>query len=219
MRPAPSGPIARAAARPLISAIIAYALFLTIGLLVSRRPPVDFDRAARALEGHGNLIAWILTWSLYAYWLLPVCVVLVIAAIIFQAWRARIVVTIVTMVVSWGASDLFQRTFMRARPLAWVVKHETAPSYPSTHATLAIAFYGFWFYLILRSELSRPLRTWLSAALAALIVGIYWARLALGAHYPSDLAGGFLLGFAAINVAIAICLVLRVELFPGFLGE
>ncbi|MBV8727822.1 MAG: phosphatase PAP2 family protein [Candidatus Eremiobacteraeota bacterium] len=218
MQPAPRSPITRAAARPLILAIIAYALFLSVGLLVSRRPPVDFDRAASALVGHGNLIAWILTWSLYAYWVIPLCVVLIMLALAFPAWRARVGITILTLMVSWGASDLFQRTFMRARPLAWVVKHETAPAYPSTHATLAIAFYGFWFYLILRSELNRTARIWLACALAAMIVAIFWARLALGAHYPSDLAGGFLLGVAAINLAIAICLVLRIELFPDFLG-
>ena len=203
----------------MISAIIAYALFLAIGLLVSRRPPVDFDQAARALVGHGNLIAWILTWSLYAYWLIPLCVLLVIVALVLPTWRARVIVTIITLLVAWAASDLFQRTYMRARPLAWVVKHETAPAYPSTHATLAVAFYGFWFYLILRSELTRRTRLILAWMLAVLIAAIYWARLALGAHYPSDLAGGFLLGFAAINVALTICLVLRIELFPGFLGD
>jgi len=180
---------------------------------------VDFDQAARALVGHGNLIAWILTWSLYAYWLIPLCVLLVIVALVLPTWRARVIVTIITLLVAWAASDLFQRTYMRARPLAWVVKHETAPAYPSTHATLAVAFYGFWFYLILRSELTRRTRLILAWMLAVLIAAIYWARLALGAHYPSDLAGGFLLGFAAINVALTICLVLRIELFPGFLGD
>ena len=219
MQPAPRRAFTRAAARPLITAIIAYALFLAVGLLVSHRPPAGFDRAARALLGHGDLAAWILTWSLYGYWLIPLCVALVALAALFAAWRARVAVTVATLLVAWGASDLFQRTYQRARPLAWVVKHESASSYPSTHATLAIAFYGFWFYLILRSELTRITRAVLAWALALLVVGIYWSRLALGAHYPSDLAGGFFLGFAAMNLALAICLVLRIELFPGFLGE
>ncbi len=188
-------------------------------MLVSHRPPVDFDRAAQALVGHSDLIAWILTWTLYGYWLMPLCLVLVIAALVFPAWRARVAVTIVTLLVAWGASDLFQRTFMRARPLAWVVKHETAASYPSTHATLAVAFYGFWFWLILQSDLTGKARAIFACALALLVAAIYWARLALGAHYPSDLAGGFLLGFTAINLALALCLVLRIELFPGFLGD
>ncbi|MBV9278072.1 MAG: phosphatase PAP2 family protein [Candidatus Eremiobacteraeota bacterium] len=171
------------------------------------------------IVNHGSLTAWILTWSLYAYWLIPLCLLLVIVSLIFPTWRARAITTIVTLVVAWGAADLFQRTYLRARPSLWVVKHETAWSYPSTHATLAIAFYGFWFYLILRSELPRSARVVLACILAALIAGVYWARLALGAHYPSDLAGGFLLGFAAINVALAICFVLQIRLFPGFLGE
>ena len=219
MQPAPSGPIFRAAARPLAIAIIAYVLFLAIGLLVSHKPPVEFDRAGRALVGHGSLIAWILAWSLYVYWLVPLCVVLVALAVARPALRARVAVTIVTLMVAWGASDLFQRTFARVRPLDWVVKHETAWSYPSTHATLAVAFYGFWLYLLTRSELSRSARLWWTVILGAFIAAIYWSRLALGAHYPSDLAGGFWLGVTAINVALAICLVLRVELFPGFLGD
>jgi len=219
LQPVPKRALNRAAARPLVIAILAYALFLVLGLYVSHRPPGDLDRSARELVGHGDLAAWILTWTLYAYWLMPLCAVLIAIAIALPRWRARVAVTIATLVVTWGASDLFQRAFMRPRPLWWVVKHETASAYPSSHAALAVAFYGFWFLLLLRSELPRAVRAWGAAALGLLVAAVYWARLALGAHYPTDLGGGFLLGIVAVNVALAICLVLQVELFPGFLGD
>ena len=35
------------------------------------------------------------------------------------------------------------------------------------------------------------------------ILGIGWSRLALGAHYPSDLVGGYLLGLGVLTVSTA----------------
>ena len=152
-------------------------------------------------------------------WLVPLGVVLIVIAAVRPQWRARIAVSLILVWVMWGASDLLQHVYMRARPLDWVVKHETAFSFPSTHATLAVAFYGYWAYMLKRSEL--PARTALVASelLTALVIAILWSRLALGAHYPTDLLGGVLLGTAGIGVALSVCAFLRIRLYPGFLGE
>ena len=203
-----------AAARPLVIAIICYALFLLLGVYVSHRTPGVIDLWSRALVRHGDLTAWVLTWTVYAPWLVPVCLGLAALALVQPQWRARVVLSLSLLVVMWGASDLFQHVFMRMRPTDWIVKHETAYSYPSTHATLAIAFYGLWAFLVWRSELAQRWRVAISSALCALIVAILWARLELGAHHPTDLAGGILLGLAGINVALAICAFFEVRLSP-----
>ena len=65
-------------------------------------------------------------------------------------------------------------------------------SLPSDHATLAFALaFGFW----LRPPSGMPR---LYAPLLAVAVAVGWARVFLGAHYPSDIAGGALVAAVAV---------------------
>lgn len=75
------------------------------------------------------------------------------------------------------------------------IDHFSGLSYPSGHAgssslTCAALLVLWW------PALSNPWRV-VAVALAILIPAASgWSRLSLGAHYPSDLAGGYLLGVA-----------------------
>ena len=177
-------------------------------------PPSDFDLSVRWFTGDASLTAWVLTWALYMYWLGPLCVLLLLFAWRFPRWRPAVVATTASLLVTWFLSDAFQHFYHRPRRLDWVVKHETAFSYPSTHASLAVAYYGFWAYLILRSSLPALIRYGKPVALLGLILGVFWARLALGAHYPTDIIGGALLGFAVVSAAVAVAYRLNVQLPP-----
>jgi undecaprenyl-diphosphatase len=82
---------------------------------------------------------------------------------------------------------------------------EADRSYPSGHATTGIAFYLALFMLVLDAHVvPRPI--WIGAliGLGACSVGIPWSRLALGAHYLSDVAGGLLLGAGWLFVLLAL---------------
>ena len=102
--------------------------------------------------------------------------------------------SLVTLLLCWGAVDLAQHLFARPRRLDWVVKHETSFSFPSSHAAIATGFYGLWAWLVARCTL--PGRAVIAGLLVALVLAICWARLALGAHYATDLIGGILLAGA-----------------------
>lgn len=207
------------AARALLLAIIAYALFLGTGIVAAHAPPAPFDVASHVLIGHGALVAWILSWALYMQVLAPICLILILIAIARPAWRVRIVVSLAVLLVMWFASDQLQHVFMRPRRLDWIVKHETAFSYPSGHATLAVAFYGYWAYVFYKSELPLRVRLWGAAFLTLLVIGVLWARLALGAHYPSDVIGGTLLGTSGVCFAVAVCRFLQMPLEAGTPGR
>lgn len=200
------------AIRALLFAIVSYALFLTIGIFVAHAAPGKLDMWSHSLVGHGSFIAWVLTWALYVQWLGPIGVLLVVVAILRPNWRARIAVSLVVLLVMWFAADQLQHVFMRPRRLDWIVKHETSFSYPSSHATLAVAFYGFWAFLLFTSELPQRVRLWGAGLLVALILGVMWARLALGAHYPSDIVGGAMLGLSGASFAVAVCRFVQVPL-------
>lgn len=85
----------------------------------------------------------------------------------------------------------------RARPVADLYGGPDAFSFPSGHAAVNVAMWGFFAFLASR-EL-RPLAGAVVAAVAAgLVVLIAFSRLYLGAHWFSDVAAGIAFGSAWI---------------------
>jgi membrane-associated phospholipid phosphatase len=189
----------------LINAVVAFGVFAWLGSYVTHGgEPALFLSWERALLNHSTLIAWWLTWSCYVYVLGPAAVVLIVVAWRAPSWRGRIAFSLVMLLLCWQGADLFQHLFARPRRLDWVVRHESAFSYPSSHAAIAFGFYGLWAAMIGRSELSRRVRAVAAPLLVALVPGICWSRLALGAHYLTDLIGGALLACALLSAALAV---------------
>ena len=108
------------------------------------------------------------------------------------------------LLLCWRGADLAQHYFMRPRRIDWVVKHESAFSYPSSHAAIAVGFYALWAAMLATSDLPRRTRATAAACLLVLAIAICWSRLALGAHYFTDLVGGALLAAALVAAGVAI---------------
>lgn len=73
----------------------------------------------------------------------------------------------------------------------------SAFSFPSSHASLSVAVYGFLAVLVAR-ELT-PARRWIPyVTVAMLVIPIVFTRLYLGAHWLSDVLGGLALGLACL---------------------
>jgi membrane-associated phospholipid phosphatase len=191
--------------RAILLFMLALVLFAVLGERVVRHgEPAAFIGFERALLDRSTLVAWWLTWTCYVQVLVPICLVLLGLAWRLPAWRARILIGIAVLVLCWRGADLFQHIFARPRRLDWVVKHETSFSYPSSHATIATGFYGLWAVMLHTSELRAPIGRISAFLLLIFALAICWARLALGAHYLTDLAGGALLGIAVVSAVLAI---------------
>jgi membrane-associated phospholipid phosphatase len=182
---------------------VALVLMFALGRAVGRNPDPDWLLVTEASwVNHSTLIAWWLTWGCYMYVLVPVCLILIGVAFFSRPWRARTPFAIVSLLLAWRVADALQKYFMRPRRLDWVVKHETSFSYPSSHASIVFGFYLLLAVFVWQS----PLRYRRGAAvlLALLGFGIIWSRLALGAHYLTDLVGGALLGAAVVGVLASL---------------
>ncbi|MGC2129270.1 MAG: phosphatase PAP2 family protein [Candidatus Aquilonibacter sp.] len=193
----------------LAIAVVLFAVFLMLGRAVDHAPdPGWLMFAEMQWVNHSTLIAWWLTWFGWIDILLPLAILLIAIAIRFPAWRSRVIFAIVSLLIAWQGTDLFQHLFARPRRLDWVVKHETAFSYPSSHTAIATGFYLLLAVFVARSTVrgAAPLpgRAWFASAIAALALGIMWSRLDLGAHYLTDVVGGVLWG-GAIVAALAAC--------------
>jgi undecaprenyl-diphosphatase len=183
-------------------AIGAWVLFLLLGRGVGRAPdPGWLMQAEIQWVNHATMFAWVITWFGFFQVLLPLAIVLTIVAIAVPPWRSRIAFAILSLLIAWRGTDAWQHFFARPRRPDWVIKHELSFSFPSSHATIATAFYLVLAIFIARSTL--PGRAWIAPAVAVLAVAIMWSRLALGAHYLTDIVGGFLWGCTVVGVLAA----------------
>lgn len=91
-----------------------------------------------------------------------------------------------------------------AEPVVAVFDHPGDASFPSGHVTAAVIFAGFLAALVILSpQKSRAVKVGAgaSASVAVGLVGL--SRIYLGAHWLSDVLGGFLIGGAALVVVVA----------------
>jgi len=189
----------------VLVAAVAFAAFLALGLAVDRwGEPALLLAFDRAIVNHGTLLAWWITQVGRFYMLAPLVVALLVAAWLLPAWRARILFSVVMLLLCWRGADFFQHLFARPRRLDWFVLHEMSYSYPSTHAAIATGFYSLWAWLFARSQIARSARLAVTGFLCLVALAICWSRLALGAHYVTDVAGGALLGLVFVAAGLAI---------------
>lgn len=185
--------------------IVAFVAFDVLGFFVrGHDEPAAFAILQQTLLNHGTLIAWWCTWLGYAYVLVPLCVLTLVIAWRAPIWRARALIAVGSLLISWQGADLFQKLFERPRPIDWVVKHETAFSYPSSHAAIAFGFYLLWALWLLGSDLPPVPRRLGALGLLVAALAICWSRLALGAHHTTDILGGALLGTGVAAIIMAL---------------
>lgn len=137
----------------------------------------------------------------------PVFALLAAAAVSFYgeytgSWQLMIA-GVVTALAALLASSL-KFVLRRKRPLtdyAAAMFFKTY-SFPSGHAAASISCYGLVVYLCLTS--GNPLIIATGAVLLPIVLSIGISRVYLGAHFPSDIIGGWFFGGLGLLVAIWI---------------
>jgi membrane-associated phospholipid phosphatase len=191
-------------ARLLIAALLCVLAVLALGAFVAHRTPTRLDVEAGALRGGGVPLALFFTGL--GRW--PVLLGLSIAAggvaLALRTSVAPVLILFGTQVVSQGANALVKLGFHRTRPDAWLLIQEKDLSYPSGHAVTSIVFFLGFALLAWHSALPRPLAFAVVVACAICVAGVPWSRLALSAHYATDVLGGLLFGAAWLCVALVV---------------
>ena len=176
-----------------------------MGATVSGRAPLRLDVEAVALRGIATPLAAAFT-VLGRAW--PITAVALSAAAVTFARHADlrpVAFVAASQVLSQTALAASKRAFRRVRPVGWLLRQEPDLSYPSGHAATAVVFYGWLTALALHDRTLSHAATFAVAAPPAVCVpGLPWSRLALGAHYATDVLGGVLFGVAWSCAAIAL---------------
>lgn len=189
-----------------IVALACFALFFTLGAFVSSRPPTKIDLAGAAFRGEFTSVAAFFTALGRTYALVAVSLLATAIALAARSSIVPVVAILVSQVSSQGVVAAIKPIFHRMRPDHWLLYREKDFSFPSGHATSSIVFYAALALLAWRSPLPRPIVATATSAAAICVVAIPWSRLALGAHYATDVTGGLLFGTGWLCVVLAIAL-------------
>ena len=117
--------------------------------------------------------------------------------------RSRLVLPmLIASASAQGLAYLGKFAFQRPRP-AFALLEQAGHAFPSGHASISIAFYGFLCFAALQRCGTWQARVnWVFAAVTlALIIG--FSRLYLGVHYLSDVLAGYVVGGLGLLLGIA----------------
>lgn len=106
------------------------------------------------------------------------------------------------LICSFVLNQITKLIFSRNRPIGINLIEESGFSYPSGHAMVSMAYYGFIAYLIYKKLKNKSTKTILIITLIFTILLIGFSRIYLGVHYLSDIIGGFLLSIVYLMIYI-----------------
>jgi len=129
----------------------------------------------------------------------------IIVSAILWIWKKRnyIMYLWLVLVAEGIFSYLGKLLIHRDRPSNPVYLEHTF-SFPSGHAMVAVAFYGFLAYILIRDIKNWKTKVNIFFITLVIILAIGFSRLYLGVHYVSDVWGGYLLGFLILTTVTAL---------------
>lgn len=114
---------------------------------------------------------------------------------------------IIPLLITVAGAEVFtaisKDIFHRPRP-ELAIYIEKSFSFPSGHATIAVAFYGFFTYILIRAFPKWKTKVNIFFVSLSIILLIGFSRLYLGVHYVSDVWGGYLVGALWLIIGISI---------------
>lgn len=147
--------------------------------------------------------------TFWGEWPIVLAVVAIISFIIFR--RLKMMPALILWFATIGSAidaHILKALVHRPRPIISIIENSSF-SFPSAHATLAAACYGFIIYLAAMHAKNKRLRKVIIIGGSIAVALIAISRLYLGAHYLSDVVAGLLLGGAWLAICIYIFKIIK----------
>lgn len=147
----------------------------------------------------------IFTWiTVLAKWQI-ITTSVIATSIILWLWKKKTyIIPLWVTIAGSGLSNLIGKmAFHRHRPEVALYTENTF-SFPSGHSTIAVAFFGFIIYILLRRAQKWEFKINIFFGGLVLIMAVGLSRLYLGVHFLSDVWGGYLLGLLWLVIGIVI---------------
>lgn len=152
-------------------------------------------------QGLYTFYRWIT--ELGSFWFLLLAS-LITVGVLRKFYHQRFLITmfIVTMIGTSSLTLLLKQFFGRERPNVIEALDGVGYSFPSGHATGAMAFYGFLIFLVAISHQTRLLKVILTSIFVLIILNIMMSRVFLHVHYFTDIIAGATLSFVWLGISI-----------------
>ncbi len=150
------------------------------------------------------ILAWRVSWledmflfiTAFGAWYIAAVIAFLLAVYFWKkGYQPYIFPLVLSLAASSTTTFLLKHFIARPRPVGVALYIEDLSSFPSGHATVAAALYGFLTYFLYK-KLSGAKRWFALVGGAFFILLIGFSRIYLGVHYLSDVAGGYLVGGA-----------------------
>ncbi len=192
---------------PRIVLFGAVALFAVLAVCVAAGAADDIDNAMRnAIHGIASpavtAAARHVTMFGSTLVLVTLCAVASVTLLLLRR-RTDAALLIGVLAATMLTNSLLKLVFERVRPDAYYGDVLSTFSFPSGHSAFACAFYGTLAVLLMPYIPSRPARVALVTGMSLLIGAIGLSRIYLGVHYPTDVAGGYLVAITCMAVVYA----------------
>lgn len=153
----------------------------------------------------GPELAKVFLWiTLLGKWQIVIGSAIIVSAILWL-WKKRDYIIYLWLALASGEIlNYFGKLLIHRNRPANPVYMENSFSFPSGHAMIAVIFYGFLAYILIRHLKSWKQKVNVFFANFIVVVAIGFSRLYLGVHYVSDVWAGYLLGFLVLIMATSI---------------
>jgi undecaprenyl-diphosphatase len=188
-----------------VAAVACFAACAALGAYVRAHPASRLDALAVRLRGRATRLAAFFTRLGRWYAVLGLGILAALVAQLTGSGALLVVALLVSQILAQGVISRVKALVRRPRPDRWLVRFEPDLSYPSGHSATSIIFFLPLAYLALHARFVPPLvADSVAAALGACVIGIPWSRMALAAHYATDVIGGILFGGGWLCATLAI---------------
>ena len=108
----------------------------------------------------------------------------------------------INIILNVLSNQMLKNIIQRPRPDHIKLIVQSGYSFPSGHAMISIALYGFIIYLIAKKPYNKYIKIISISLLTLLILGIGCSRIYVGVHYPSDVISGYSLALIILIIVI-----------------
>ncbi|MBC7653811.1 MAG: phosphatase PAP2 family protein [Oligoflexus sp.] len=198
-------------ARQILGVIILGFIILTILVLIFPSSWVDLEFSEELQEYHNPILDFTMkAISWFGLMYSSIIIVLGSAILLFLVKKRRAAYfcfsTLLISLITYSIKVLINRP-RPGKDLVRIIVDVQHQSFPSGHVSFYIAFFGFIAFILHHHKwLTRIARNVIICFCLVLILTIPVSRIYLGAHWFTDVLGGFLLGTAFLGILIMLYL-------------